>query len=87
MKVDSHHHFWNPDRRDSYWMEGEAFDSIRRPFTPADMRPLLQQAGIDKTVLYQTIPDLDETREFLALAEDADCCRRDRLSSIVRPRG
>ena len=26
MKVDSHHHFWNPDRRDCYWMEGEAFD-------------------------------------------------------------
>lgn len=72
MKVDSHHHFWNPSRRDYYWMEGEAFDSIRRPFAPDDLRPLLQQAGIDKTVVCQTIPSLEETREFLALAENTD---------------
>ena len=51
MKVDSHHHFWNPELRDYYWMEGAAFDSIRRPFGPEDLRPSLQRAEIDKTIL------------------------------------
>ena len=72
MRVDSHHHFWNPGRRDYYWMEGEAFDSIRRPFGPEDLRPWLQRIGIDKTIVCQTIPSVDETREFLALAETTD---------------
>lgn len=72
MRVNSHHHFWNPGRRDYYWMEGEAFDSIRRPFGPEDLRPWLQRIGIDKTIVCQTIPSVDETREFLALAETTD---------------
>lgn len=66
--VDSHHHFWEPGRHDYYWMAGEALAPIRRPFGPADLLPELQAAGVDATVLVQTVPSVAETREFMATA-------------------
>lgn len=65
--IDSHHHFWNPEAREYPWLTDPA---IAKPFGPDDLRPLLEQAGIEGTVLVQTVGDLDETREFLALAAD-----------------
>jgi L-fuconolactonase len=67
--VDSHHHFWDPLRRHYPWM-GDEIASIRKPFGPDDLRPLLAASGIDRTVLVQTISSADETREFLATAAD-----------------
>jgi L-fucono-1,5-lactonase len=69
--VDSHHHFWDPSRRDYPWM-GDELESIRRRFGPDDLAPLLAAAGVDRTVLVQTISSLDETREFLATAAATD---------------
>ena len=71
MIVDAHHHFWDPSRRDYPWM-GAELDSIRRPFGPDDMRPLLAAAGVDRTILVQTISSSDETREFLETAAATD---------------
>jgi L-fuconolactonase len=34
--VDSHHHFWDPTRRDYYWMGGDELASIRKPIGPED---------------------------------------------------
>lgn len=67
MIVDSHHHFWDPSRRDYPWM-GDELAFIRRPFGPEDLRPLLQANRVNRTVLVQTTSSLDETREFLATA-------------------
>jgi L-fuconolactonase len=71
MVVDAHHHFWDPGRRDYYWMSSE-LDAIRRPFGPQDLEPLLAESGVDKTIVVQTLPSLAETREFLATAEAND---------------
>lgn len=71
MIVDSHHHFWDPARREYPWM-GEAIAEIRRPFGPDDLRPLLEANGVDRTVLVQTVSSLDETREFLQIAASND---------------
>jgi L-fuconolactonase len=71
MVVDAHHHFWDPARRDYYWMSNE-MAAIRRPFGPQDLRPLLSNSGVDKTLLIQTLPSLAETREFLGIAEATD---------------
>jgi L-fuconolactonase len=71
MVVDAHHHFWDPSRRDYYWMSSE-LDAIRKPFGPQVLEPLLAASGIDRTVLVQTLPSLDETREFLATAAATD---------------
>jgi L-fuconolactonase len=69
--VDSHHHFWDPTRRDYPWM-GDELASIRRPFGPEDLRPLLHTNRVDRTIVVQTISSVDETREFLATAATTD---------------
>jgi L-fuconolactonase len=66
--VDAHHHFWTPDRHDYYWMSGAELNPIRQSFSPADLRPRLIEAGVDYTVLVETVPSVDETREFLEIA-------------------
>jgi L-fuconolactonase len=71
MVVDAHHHFWDPTLRDYYWMSSE-LDPIRRPFGPQDLKPLLAESGVDKTIVIQTLPSLAETREFLSTAETTD---------------
>jgi L-fucono-1,5-lactonase len=72
MRIDAHHHFWDPARYDYPWMVGPALDPVRRAFGPADLAPELSRAGIDGTVLVQTISSEDETRDFLRVAEATD---------------
>ena len=67
MIVDAHQHFWDPSRRDYPWM-GDELRIIRRRFGPDDLRPLLVDNGVDKTILVQTVSDIEETREFLEFA-------------------
>jgi L-fuconolactonase len=69
--IDAHHHFWDPAHRAYPWM-GPELTSIRRPFGPDELRPLLAASGVDRTVLVQTVSSLDETREFLAAAAVTD---------------
>lgn len=69
--VDAHHHFWDPARAAYPWMT-DALAPIRRRFGPDDLRPLLAENGVDRTILVQTRSSLDETREFLATAAEVD---------------
>jgi L-fuconolactonase len=69
--VDSHHHFWDPARREYPWMIDE-LATIRRPFGPRELAPLIAANGVDRTVLIQTVSSLDETQEFLTTAERTD---------------
>jgi L-fuconolactonase len=71
MIVDAHHHFWDPSHHEYPWM-GDELAPIRKPFGPKDLKPLLVANGVDLTVLVQTIPSLDETREFLATSAAND---------------
>lgn len=68
MIVDAHHHVWDPATADYPWLNDE-LAVIRRAFTPTDLVPELEAARIEATILVQTRPSIDETREFLALAE------------------
>jgi L-fuconolactonase len=65
--VDAHHHLWDPAIRAYPWLT-EELAAIRRRFGPEDLAPLIERAGIDRTILVQTTSSLDETREFLATA-------------------
>jgi L-fucono-1,5-lactonase len=65
--VDAHHHFWDPAKAEYPWLT-DALAPIRRAFGPADLEPLLVEAGVDLTVLVQTRSSVDETRDFLAAA-------------------
>lgn len=69
LVVDAHHHFWTPGRYDYSWMAGAALDPIRRSFGPDDLRPELDAAGVEFTVLVQTVPSVHETQAFMGIAE------------------
>lgn len=71
MIVDSHHHFWDPARRDYPWM-GDELKAIRQRFGPEELRPLLADNAVDQTILVQTVSSVDETREFLDTASRTD---------------
>jgi L-fuconolactonase len=66
--VDAHHHFYDPTTADYPWLTDE-LAAIRRPFGPDDLAPVLDQARIDATVLVQTRSSVDETEDFLAIAD------------------
>ncbi|MFJ5259937.1 amidohydrolase family protein [Streptomyces sp. NPDC088387] len=70
MTVDAHHHVWDLSVRDQDWITGPALAPLRRNFTVADLEPEAHAAGVDRTVLVQTITVPEETPEFLALAEE-----------------
>lgn len=65
-RVDAHHHLWDLAVRDQPWTAG--LPAIRRSFSLDDLRPELVSAGIDRTVVVQTITVAEETPELLALA-------------------
>ena len=67
MIVDAHHHLWDPARADYAFLTDD-LAAIRRAFTPADLAPLLDAAGIDATIVVQTRSSLEETEELLATA-------------------
>jgi L-fuconolactonase len=66
--IDSHHHVWDLSVRDQDWITGTAMAPIRRTFTIDDLLPLARAAGVDATVLVQTVTVAEETPEMLELA-------------------
>lgn len=67
-RIDAHQHFWRATRSEGLPASAD-WDPLRRAWDPADLRPELEMAGIDGSVLVQTGPSLDETAELLALAQ------------------
>jgi L-fuconolactonase len=65
--IDAHHHLLDPARFDYPWLTPE-LAAIDRRFGSDDLAPELAAAGIDRTILVQTIGSLEETREFLTTA-------------------
>ena len=72
MKVDSHQHFWKPERGDYYWMNGEGAKPIRRTIMPEHLRDHLMTRSISKTVLVQAAPTVAETEFMLGIADSTD---------------
>lgn len=72
MTVDAHHHVWDLSVRDQDWITGPELQPLRRDFTVTDLEPEARAAGVDRTVLVQTVTVAEETPEFLALADAHD---------------
>ena len=70
MTVDAHHHVWDLSVRDQDWIPEHS--PLRRNFTLDDLTPEAHAAGVDRTVLVQTITVPEETPEFLQLAAAHD---------------
>lgn len=70
MKViDAHHHLWQLDQFDYSWMNPPELEPLRRDRLPGDLKPLLDAAGVDATIVVQTQHNLAENRWALKLAE------------------
>ena len=72
MKIDGHHHFWNPERGDYGWMEQSGMEPLRRTFLPIDFEAYRKAFAIDKTVLVQAAPTNAETEYLLGLADTTE---------------
>jgi L-fucono-1,5-lactonase len=68
-RVDAHHHVWDLGAREHVWMVGPELDPIRRNYSLDDLAPLAAAADVGQTVLVQTAGLVEETAEFLAIAE------------------
>jgi L-fuconolactonase len=73
--IDSHHHFWDPTQAEYPWMAGDEMTPIRRPFGPTDFANVAVPNGVVGSVLVQTRSSLEETRQFLAIAESDELVR------------
>jgi L-fuconolactonase len=67
LVVDAHHHFLDPARTTYPWL-GPEFAPIDRRFGPDDLAPEMAAAGIDCSIVIQTVSSAEETRAFLATA-------------------
>jgi L-fuconolactonase len=68
MRIDAHQHFWRIDRGDYGWLTRESVPDIYRDFLPQDLTPLLAACDIDRTILVQCAPTVEETRFLLDVA-------------------
>jgi L-fuconolactonase len=65
--IDSHQHFWDPERGDYGWLTpGSILD---RTFQPDDLKPLLETSGVQGSILVQAAPTTAETYYLLQIAE------------------
>ena len=67
-RIDSHQHFWKYDAQEYGWID-ERMGALKRDFLPADLAPLLAEAGFTACVAVQAQHSLEETAWLLDLAE------------------
>jgi len=65
--IDAHQHFWRLARGDYGWLTPDQ-TPIYRDYGPADLAPLLTEAGIARTILVQAAPTEAETDYLIDLA-------------------
>jgi L-fuconolactonase len=66
-RIDAHQHFWRIARGDYGWLTPH-LSTLYRDFEPVDLAPLLARHRIERTILVQAAPTLDETRFLLDIA-------------------
>jgi L-fuconolactonase len=77
LKIDAHQHFWKYDPVTHSWISDEMW-VIRRDYSPADLLPLLQAAGMDGCVAVQVNQTEEENAVLLELA-----ARHDFIKGVV----
>lgn len=70
-RIDAHQHFWRIERGDYSWLSPN-LGVLYQDFLPEQLKPLLDQQGIEGTVLVQAADTLAETQYMLSLAEQYD---------------
>jgi L-fuconolactonase len=66
--IDTHFHIWDPTTRDHSWLAAVPWLSQTRHYSICEYAEVAGRNRVRGGVLVQVLNDLDETREFLALA-------------------
>jgi L-fuconolactonase len=74
MKIDTHQHFWKYSKEQYPWI-GEGMEVLAQDRLPSDLKPLLQENGIDGTIAVQARQVIEETKALLAMADEYDFIR------------
>jgi L-fuconolactonase len=74
-RVDAHHHLWDTSGGVPGWLVPADMEPIRRSFDTSDLAAAAGSAGVDATVLVQTVHEVAETQQFLRLAEASPLIR------------
>jgi L-fuconolactonase len=67
--IDAHHHFWRVDAQDQPWRD-DRHGAIARDYTPDDLGPELALAGVDQTVLIQSVDEPAENDRLTRYAAE-----------------
>ena len=71
LRIDAHQHFWQFDPVRDAWI-ADNMQVIRRDFMPENLKPLLDDNGIDGCVAVQADQSIKETEFLLDLAANHD---------------
>ncbi|MGL1920733.1 MAG: amidohydrolase family protein [Hyphomicrobiales bacterium] len=66
-RIDAHQHFWQLSRGDYDWLT-PALGVIHRDFSAGDLKPLIDDAKIDGTIIVQAASTVAETEYMLSIA-------------------
>ena len=69
--IDTHQHYWKLSEVEYPWLLPE-YGPIYDTFTPEQLRPQLEEAGVDKTVLVQSANSYEDTASMLVKADYND---------------
>lgn len=72
LRIDAHQHFWSTKRANDYGFLTPAAGVLYNEYFPADLKPSLDAAGIDCTILVQAAETEEETQWLLDLVRDVD---------------
>lgn len=71
MRIDAHQHYWKISRGDYGWITPD-LKPLYRDYLPADLRSALLAHKVERTIVVQAAPTLDETDFLLRLTEQED---------------
>ena len=70
--IDAHQHFWHPARGYYAWMP-PSDPVLTRHYGPGDLSVGLAATGVERTVLVQAAPSVEETEYMLGIADSTPC--------------
>jgi L-fuconolactonase len=76
VRIDAHHHLWDPARLDYPWMPADG--PLRRPYLLGELEQLRAQTGVERTVVVQAAPALEESVFLMSLA-----AQDERIAGVV----
>ncbi|MDQ0226165.1 amidohydrolase family protein [Metabacillus niabensis] len=71
MRIDSHQHYWKISRNDYGWITPD-IPKLYCDYLEKDLKPHLEKHKIDKTIVVQAAPTLEETEFILALSNESE---------------